>query len=151
MEYSPKKVGSFYCDNNCLIILNNCPEINGDFNCSYNQLISLKNSIKEIHGDFNCSGNQLISLEGGPNLVADIRCNNNLLTIEGLKYLPKSLNDFIEIFGNKNLNELQYLNSLKELKEKVETILNIKEEKENLLNIINKEDLFLKENTINKI
>jgi hypothetical protein len=57
----------------------------GNFNCSYNQLISLKGSPQTVGGNFNCSHNQLTSLEGAPQRVDRIfDCSDNSLTsLEG--------------------------------------------------------------------
>ena len=53
-------------------------EISERFNCSYNNLISLKNCPQKIVGSFKCSYNQLTSLEGCPeNIGGDFYCGNN--------------------------------------------------------------------------
>ncbi|MCW3498693.1 leucine-rich repeat domain-containing protein [Burkholderia cenocepacia] len=53
--------------------------VDGDFDCSFNELKSLKNCPKKIAGSFNCSVNQITSLEFGP---AEIGCGNS----EGFEY-----------------------------------------------------------------
>ncbi len=61
---SPKEVkGSYNCSNNEIISLKYSPEIvYGDFYCNNNQLENLKDSPKEIKGNYDCSNNYLISL-----------------------------------------------------------------------------------------
>ncbi len=50
--------GSFYCDDNYLVSLKNCPVKVGDnFSCSYNNLISLSECPKEVKGNFSCKNN----------------------------------------------------------------------------------------------
>jgi hypothetical protein len=60
-------------------------KVNGDFNCSNNQLTSLEGAPKEINGDFNCSNNQLTTLVGSPQIgVERFDCSKNELTsLEG--------------------------------------------------------------------
>jgi hypothetical protein len=59
--------------------------INGTFDCSRNQLVSLEVAPKEVHGYFNCSVNQLVTLEGAPEIIqGSFYCyNNQLVTLEG--------------------------------------------------------------------
>ena len=54
----------------------------GDFNCSMNQLISLKNSPTSVGGNFYCYFNNLTSLEGSPSSVGGgwFDCSRNNLT-----------------------------------------------------------------------
>lgn len=74
--------GNFDCSRNNLITLKNSPtKINGNFNCSNNKLSSLNMSPGEIYGHFNCAHNKLTSLENGPNFVRkSFDCSNNKLT-----------------------------------------------------------------------
>ena len=44
--------------------------VNGDFNCSYNNLTDLENSPKYVNGFFNCSFNKIKSLENAPIVVS---------------------------------------------------------------------------------
>ena len=53
--------------------------INGDFSCSYNNLISLHNSPTYIDGTFKCNNNALHSLSGGPAVAESYYCGNNFL------------------------------------------------------------------------
>ena len=72
----------------------------GWFDCSDNNLISLKGSPKEVSGFFDCSNNNLITLEGSPVEVnGDFYCNNNNLT--SFEYIPKIIRgDFYCRFNN---------------------------------------------------
>lgn len=58
--------------------------INGYFDCSFNNLISLKNSPNMTVSDFNCSDNHLSSLKDAPIQVnGDFLCERNgLQTLE---------------------------------------------------------------------
>ena len=50
--------GSFYCGNNHLTTLENCPKtVNGVFGCSSNKLISLEGAPKYVGEDFMCRFN----------------------------------------------------------------------------------------------
>ena len=56
--------------------------IDGDFNCSYNNLTSLEGGPKEVKGHFNCSENHLTSLKGAPEKVnRSFFCYYNKLTL----------------------------------------------------------------------
>lgn len=56
--------------------------INGDFECSYNKLTSLKNSPDKVNGIFYCDNNKLTSLEHAPIYAdGDIVFHNNKLPI----------------------------------------------------------------------
>ena len=74
--------GDFDCNYNQLISLLGAPEkVAGDFNCYKNQLTSLEHVPKEVGGNFDCSSNQLTSLLGAPEKVGkNFNCNNNQLT-----------------------------------------------------------------------
>ena len=76
--------GYFNCSDNNLNSLKGCPEIvKGSFFCDNNKLTSLKYSPKFIKGNFYCENNKLISLEGGPKEVDSYYCNrNNLKTLK---------------------------------------------------------------------
>ena len=69
--------------------------VKGDFDCSYNQLITLKGSPIEVKDNFYCHNNRLTSLEGAPKKVnVRFQCDNNQLT--SLKGAPKEVGgDFI--------------------------------------------------------
>ena len=54
--------------------------VNGNFNCSGNQLDSLEGAPREVAGDFYCSKNKLVNLEGAPVEVGgNFYCSNNPL------------------------------------------------------------------------
>ena len=56
----------------------------GNFDCSWNNLTSLKGAPKEVKGLFNCSGNNIISLEYGPKKAKIYDCSsNNLRDLQG--------------------------------------------------------------------
>ena len=58
-------------------------EIIGFFNCSYNNLTTLKNCPQKIYKVFACSHNELVSLEGCPkNIKGDFYCSNNKVKLE---------------------------------------------------------------------
>jgi hypothetical protein len=58
-------------------------EIEGDFDCSYNDLTTLKNCPQNILGYFQCAGNELISLDGCPeNIGGNFYCYNNKVKLE---------------------------------------------------------------------
>jgi hypothetical protein len=68
--------GNFYCGNNSLTSLENCPKtVGGNFGCSYNELTSLEGAPKTVGGTFACSFNNLTSLAGTPKtVVGDFYC-----------------------------------------------------------------------------
>ena len=143
--------GNFFCMSNKLTSLKYSPKIiNKNFGCSYNKLKSLKYSPVKILGSFFCNDNLLINLNDSPEIVqGGFFAANNLLSIESLKYLPEIESNFIDILRNEKLGNLQSINKLTELKEKLNEIFKIKEEKENILEIMNKKNLNNKK--INKI
>ena len=52
--------------------------VDGDFYCGNNNLTSLENCPKTVNGVFGCSSNKLISLEGAPKFVGeDFMCRFN--------------------------------------------------------------------------
>jgi hypothetical protein len=71
--------GSFFCYNNKLTSLENCPKtVGGYFNCSINELTSLKGAPSSVGRHFYCSNNLLTSLEFAPKSVGgDFHCNDN--------------------------------------------------------------------------
>ena len=67
MEGAPQTVGgSFNCSNNELTSLKGAPNLVGiDFYCKYNKLTSLEGAPKTVGGDFCCENNlNLYSLDG---------------------------------------------------------------------------------------
>jgi hypothetical protein len=52
--------------------------VGGNFFCGNNQLTSLENCPKTVYGSFGCSFNKLTSLAGAPKIVyKDFHCRNN--------------------------------------------------------------------------
>jgi len=78
--------GNFDCSYNQLITLEGGPKsVGGDFDCQNNELTTLEGCPKTIRGNFDCSLNKLNALEGCPQSVGrSFLCNNNqLTTLEG--------------------------------------------------------------------
>jgi hypothetical protein len=74
--------------------------VNGDFDCSYSYMNSLKGCPKEVGGDFRCNVNRLTSLEYCPSVVGgSFFCNNNQLT--SLEYCPSKISGHFGCSGNK--------------------------------------------------
>ena len=73
--------GVFNCSNNQLQSLKGAPqEVNGNFYCENNQLQSLKGAPRKVGGYFNCSHNLLQSLAGAPQeVVGDFDCYSSQL------------------------------------------------------------------------
>ncbi len=64
-------------------------EVSGDFDCSDNQLTSLKYCPETVGGYFSCSNNQLASLKYCPETVGGFYCSGDQLT--SLEYCPESV------------------------------------------------------------
>jgi hypothetical protein len=71
--------GDFYCGNNNLTSLENCPKtVSVHFYCNNNLLTSLQCAHITVGGDFYCSFNKLTSLVGAPKSVGeDFICHSN--------------------------------------------------------------------------
>ncbi len=134
-----------------------------NINIKFQNLDKIPQQKKEINGDFDCSHNNLISLEGSPEIVlANFNCSYNNLT--SLKYCPRVIYLAFDCTGNKNLKnikeqvikygikasiyrtdegEFNYANVEKEIKQykkqKLQEIRTLKKVKENI-KIINKND-----------
>ena len=82
----------FDCSYNQLTSLKDCPEkVSGGFYCYNNQLTSLEGCPKKVGSNFNCSYNKLTSLEGCPEKVGGgFYCPYNQLT--SLKDCPDARN-----------------------------------------------------------
>jgi len=88
--------GDFDCSINNLLDLKNSPKtLLGSFYCNTNTLTSLKGCTKMIGKSFVCRNNKLTSLEGGPEWVGnDYICSeNNLKSVNGIA--DKINGDFI--------------------------------------------------------
>jgi len=80
-------------------------EIDGSFDCSGNELMTLKNCPQKIEGYFSCSNNQLISLEGCPgNVWKNFYCYSNLL--KSLQGCPEFVGGDFWCENNKSILEL---------------------------------------------
>lgn len=92
-----KVTSNFDCSFNELITLENSPTIvHGYFNCSFNNLKNLEGGPKFVSKHYNCSNNKLISLKGSPEEVNFFNCSNNKL--ENLYYAPVTKN--LSYFNN---------------------------------------------------
>ena len=71
--------GNFNCSNNELTSLKGSPEkVKGYFHCSFNNLTTLEGAPKKVGDDFYCRYNHLTSLEGAPKVVRGIFvCKHN--------------------------------------------------------------------------
>lgn len=66
--------------------------VNGKFDCSGLDLITLENSPKMVYGEFDCSNNRLTTLQNGPiAAVSFVGDNNPLGDGTGLKYGPQAV------------------------------------------------------------
>ncbi len=80
--------------------------INGTFNCSDNQIISLKGCPQYVGGSFDYSYNQLSSLDYCPRIVGGhFYCDHNQLN--SLKFCPQSIGDHFDCSHNQ-LTSLEY-------------------------------------------
>lgn len=104
--------GSFDCSVNQLTSLKGAPqEVGGDFSCSHNQLTSLEHAPQLVRGWFACSENQLTSLEGAPEYVdGDFSCVNNQLT--SLEGAPTYVGGRFRCHNNPDLQSLAGLPKL---------------------------------------
>ena len=74
-------------------------KVDGNFDCSYNNITSLDGSPQEIGNNFYCYDNQLTTLEGGPSIVKwDYNCSRNNLT--SLNGAPKLVNGYFDCSRN---------------------------------------------------
>jgi hypothetical protein len=66
--------------------------VTGDFNCSRNNITSLKGAPQTVDGGFNCSYNNLKNLMGAPEKVKSLACNNS--NLESLIGSPQTVDGF---------------------------------------------------------
>ena len=67
-------------------------KINGYFNCSWNDLTSLKGSPKEVNSSFSCYNNELTSFEFSPKIIRGVfNCQYN--NIKSFEYFPSYIKD----------------------------------------------------------
>lgn len=99
--------GDFDCSQNELTSLLGSPiKVAGDFNCSENKLKTLKHSPKEVGLDFVCLKNELITLNGFNCMsIKNFYCSENQLT--DLQYGPKIITGVCDYSYNL-INTLKY-------------------------------------------
>jgi len=107
-----KVIGIFDCSKNQLVSLKGSPEIVlGMFRCDNNNLVDLQDGPKEVINTYDCSNNNLLSLEGAPLQVhGDFNCSNNKLeSLQGLEHLDLTniRNDNSFICSHNKLTTLQ--------------------------------------------
>ena len=74
--------------------------VNGNFDCSFTQLTSLKGSPQIVKGSFRCSSSPIISLEGMPQIIGkNFYCINTQIT--SLKGMPSIINGHFDCSGTK--------------------------------------------------
>lgn len=107
--YVPIKLGrlsgSFHCNYNKLISLDNCPtSVEDDYSIAHNNLKSLKGCPPSCYS-FYCNDNELESLEYCPNVVDDFICSRNKLT--SLEYAPESIGGTFDCSSN-NIKSFEF-------------------------------------------
>ena len=154
--------GSFYCCFNKLDSLKGCPEIvkidfwcnnnkletllygpkivEKNFFCHKNELKSLKGCPEEVNGHFDCSDNEnLDSLIFYPKIIVGeldlFNCNLNLDGLINLEFIDVQSN-YIDLRQNKELNNLNDIANVNELKE----IVKIYKEKSAIMRFVEKKD-----------
>jgi hypothetical protein len=83
--------GDFDCSSNDLTSLKGVPQnVGGNFNCSFNKLTNLQGAPQTVGGKFECNNNQLTTLQGAPQKVGSVfYCSYNKLT--SLQGAPQSV------------------------------------------------------------
>lgn len=76
----------------------------GNFDCSNNDLTSLKGAPKEVRGIFNCCGNDITSLEYGPKKAEVYDCRGTFIT--NLRGAPETVS-FFDCSFNPKLTSLE--------------------------------------------
>ncbi len=103
--------GYFDCSSNNLTSLKGCPKnIVGSFYCYNNKLTSLEDCPNEVGGDLNCSNNYLTTLKGCPEEVDWFSCNSNLLT--SLDGCPNKVSGDFDCSYNKLTNFKKFPKSI---------------------------------------
>lgn len=92
--------GNFDCSYNELISLDGVPrEVGGNFVCRGNMLTSLVGCPINVGGNFDCCYNQMTSLEHCPYTVGgNFKCNSNKLT--SLEHCPKGVSGYFDCYDN---------------------------------------------------
>ena len=96
-----KVTGVFDCSYNNLISLKGCPRwVGGSFYCSFNRFTTLEGSPEYVGGSFSCLGYELRTLKGCPREVGgDFSCNYNsdLKSLKGIGHIKgKISSDFFK-------------------------------------------------------
>lgn len=101
--------GNFNCSENELKTLEYGPEIvKGNFTCRRNCMELLKGSPIEVKGYFDCSKNWLKTLEGSPRIIGEtFYCNDNSLI--SLKGSPSMIGGYFNCNNNENLKTLEHI------------------------------------------
>jgi len=107
----------------------------GDFDCSSNELSSLKGAPKYVGGSFHCDRNHLTSLKYSPQHI-NMHFNINYNFIRSLEDMPKQVNGIFYCDGNnveyiykyfiRNVDNIELFNELKILKFNVIDIKRLK-------------------------
>lgn len=101
--------GDFNCSMNDLKSLRGAPNIVDSFYCNNNKLENLKYAPTTVHGNFDCSSNEITSLKGAPRLIrVDFNCRQNKL--KSISHGPHTVYGFMDFTEN----DLQAIN-LKDL------------------------------------
>jgi len=101
LEGVPKTVGGLFdCSDNELTSLKGCPKHVGSFDCSYNNLTSLRDGPQTVDGNYRCYHNYLLdNLEGAPKNALNFDCSNNELI--SLKGSPEIVRKHFRCWDNK--------------------------------------------------
>ena len=70
--------------------------VDGDFFCGNNHLTTLENCPKTVNGVFGCSSNKLISLEGAPKFVGE----NFMCRFNPVKFTEKDIRAVCDVLGS---------------------------------------------------
>ena len=99
-------VGGFFCANNQITSLKNCPSyVSGHFYCASNQITSLEYSPRHIGGAFYCNHNLITSLEHCPQQIdGNFYCIGNPVNyiIPGFTGSERK-NELIELFNDTDI------------------------------------------------
>lgn len=82
----------------------------GQFDCSYNELISLEGCPKYVGSSFFCSGNRITTLEGGPDIVNSNYFSNFNDLLISTKGFPTIVGDSVSIRFCPKLTSLEDYN-----------------------------------------
>jgi hypothetical protein len=85
-------------------------QVGGNFDCSVNQLTTLKGSPNHVGGQFICSFNKLTALEGAPgHVVSDFLCGLNRVRLNSLDGAPGYVGGKFWVDYNESLPLLRLL------------------------------------------